>query len=325
MQKFHFITHDITDAKFNIASEEYLLRQKQDYYIYIWVNAPAVIIGVNQNAIEEVNLDYTNSHGINVVRRITGGGAVYHDKGNICYTVIAPYDSEQDNYRKFTDPVIKYLNSLGVNATFSGRNDITIDSKKISGNAQTVFNDRIMHHGTLLFDTDGEVLSRALKPNKLKMQSKGIKSIRARVTNIRECLPNDLTANEFKDGLCKELSKDCLHYQFTQEDLDAINQLITQKYNTYEWNIGKSPKGNNLFEKKFDFGVISINFDTEQGVMQNVNIHGDFFTKKDLNELAQKLNGTRFERNAVLKKLSDIDEYIVGANAEQIVNAFFES
>ena len=173
MQKFKFITHDNTDAYFNLASEEYLLKQTDDYYIYLWVNDRAVIVGTNQNAIEEVNLSYTESAGVKVVRRLTGGGTVYHDKGNLCYTIIAPYNAEEDNYKKFTAPVIEYLKSLGVNASFSGRNDIVIDDKKISGNAQTVYKDRIMHHGTILFNADTEELSKCLNPSKSRCKVKG--------------------------------------------------------------------------------------------------------------------------------------------------------
>ncbi|MCQ2387046.1 MAG: lipoate--protein ligase family protein [Clostridia bacterium] len=169
---FKFISHDIHNAYFNLASEEYLLKIKGGYYFYLWVNEPAVIVGINQNTLAEVNLQYVDKNDIKVVRRLTGGGAVYHDLENICYTVIAPYNQNEDNYKKFTAPVIEYLNSLGVKAEFSGRNDITVDGKKISGNAQTIVGDKIMHHGTLLFKTNMEVLEGALKPNKLKVESK---------------------------------------------------------------------------------------------------------------------------------------------------------
>ena len=201
MQKFKFITHDNHDAYFNIASEEYLLKHTDGFYFYLWINDPAVIVGTNQNAIEEVNLSYTQENGIKVVRRMTGGGTVYHDGGNLCYTVIAPFNPEQDNYKAFTAPVIEYLNSIGVKAEFSGRNDITVDGMKISGNAQTVYKNRIMHHGTLLFDTDMSVLGSALNPSKLKIESKGIKSVRARVTNISEHLGGKMSITEFRRGL----------------------------------------------------------------------------------------------------------------------------
>ena len=322
MDKFLFLTHDFTDPYFNLASEEYLLRHRKEYFIYLWINSPAVIVGINQNALQEVNLDYTESHGIKVVRRQTGGGAVYHDLNNLCYTVIAPFDETVDNYRQFTAPVIEYLNSLGVKAEFSGRNDIVIDGKKISGNAQTVWSGRIMHHGTLLFDTDMSALTFALKPNKLKMESKGIKSVRARVTNIKEYLP-DLTVTDFKKRLSEYFGKTCQRYELTDDDIAAINALVSDKYSRYEWNIGRSPKGKNLFERKFSFGIFSLSFDTENGKMENAEITGDFFSKKEIKEFAEKLNGIEFTKSAVSDVFGKIGDYINGAEGEEIVKELF--
>lgn len=323
MEKFYFITHDNTDAYFNIASEEYLLKQKEGYYFYLWVNAPAVIVGVNQNTIEEVNLSFTEQNHIKVVRRLTGGGTVYHDLNNLCYTIIAPFDEKEDNYKKFTSYVIEYLNELGVNATFSGRNDITVDGFKISGNAQTVYNGRIMHHGTLLFNTDMSVLESALKPNKLKIQSKGIKSVRARVKNIYDALPVKMTLCQFKKGLKDKFSKIALSYEFNDKDVDAINELVEQKYSTFNWNIGYSPKGKNTFEYKFDFGVLNVNFDVINGKIEKAKITGDFFHKKPIEQLENKLNGCNFDKKSVLIALEDVASYIVNSNANEIVDKLF--
>lgn len=324
MQKFKFITHDNHDAYFNLASEEYLLKHTDGYYFYLWINDPAVIVGTNQNAIEEVNLSFTNSNGIKVVRRLTGGGTVYHDGGNLCYTVIAPFDPQKDNYKAFTSPVINYLNTLGVKAEFSGRNDITVDGRKISGNAQTVYKDRIMHHGTLLFDTDMSVLGKALNPSKLKIESKGIKSVRARVVNISELMHNKTTIDEFKAGLKAVFLKECEEYEFTSGDLDKINKLVEEKYSRYEWNIGSSPKGKNSFTKKFPFGILTVNFDTDGGVVKNFKFTGDFFCKKDIVELEEKLDGVRFTKIDLSRALSNAGDYIVGADGEQIVSEILD-
>ena len=322
MDRFLFLTHDLTDPYFNLASEEYLLKEKTENFIYLWINSPAVIVGVNQNTVQEVNLDYTNSHGIKVVRRQTGGGAVYHDLNNLCYTVIAPFDENADNYKRFTAPVIEYLKFLGVKAEFSGRNDIVIDGKKISGNAQTVSGGRIMHHGTLLFDTDMTALTYALKPNKLKIESKGIKSVRARVTNIKEYLPN-MTVKEFKDGLKEYFKKSCEEYRFTDDDIKAIKKLVRDKYSSYEWNIGRSPKGKNLFEYKFPFGIFSFSFDTVGGKIQNADISGDFFSAGDIKEFSARLNGVKFVKEDVLAAFSCVSDYIKGANNAEIVDKLF--
>ena len=322
MDKFLFLTHDFNDPYFNLASEEYLLKERKENFIYLWINAPAVIVGVNQNTVQEVNLDYTSSHGIKVVRRQTGGGAVYHDLNNVCYTVIAPYDENADAYREFTAPVIEYLNSLGVKAEFSGRNDIVVDGKKISGNAQTVFGGRIMHHGTLLFDTDMTALTFALKPNKLKTESKGIKSVRARVTNIREYLPAT-TISEFKNGLAEYFKKTCDEYRLTESDIAAINKLVADKYSKYEWNIGRSPKGKNLFEYKFPFGILSFSFDTVEGKIQNADISGDFFSTGDIKEFSNSLNGVKFTKKDMTAAFSVVTNYIKGASADEIIEKLF--
>ncbi len=324
MEKFYFITHDNRDAYFNLASEEYLLKQKGGYYFYLWINDPAVIVGINQNAFEEVNLSYTELNGIKVVRRLTGGGTVYHDGGNLCYTVIAPYDKDVDNYKKFTAPVIEYLNELGVPAEFSGRNDITVDGKKISGNAQTVYGDKIMHHGTILFDTDPDALTFSLNPNKLKTESKGIKSVRARVTNIKDRLRKIVTIEQFKNGLADKFLSFCQPYSFDKQDIKAIDKLVDERYSRFEWNMGRSPKGKNVFTKKFNFGIMTISFDTEKGIMQNVNITGDFFSLKDVNELAQNLNGVRYEKADLLLAFERANEYICNADGKEIANAMFE-
>lgn len=324
MEKFYFIEHDNTDPYFNIASEEYLLKRKKGYYVYVWQNAPSVIVGVNQNAFAEVNLGYTESNGVKVVRRLTGGGAVYHDLNNVCYTVIAPYEDKEQTYHKFTAPVIEYLKSINVNAEFSGRNDITIDGKKISGNAQTVFENRIMHHGTLLFDTDVSALSKTLTANKLKIESKGIKSVRARVTNVKEYLGQNFTIKEFIEGLKNFLKKDCEEYRFNEEDIKAIKELSNNKYSTYEWNMGYSPKGKNVFEDKFDFGIFTLNFDTVDGKVQNANIHGDFFSRKDVKDFCAKLNGTKWEKSQLEKVFSEISDYIVNADGKIIVEKIFQ-
>lgn len=323
MATFKFITHENNDAYFNLASEEYLLKQTDGYYFYLWINAPAVIVGINQNAAQEVNLAYTKSHGVKVVRRLTGGGAVYHDKGNLCYTVIAPYDENVDNYRKFTAPVIEYLNSLGVKAEFSGRNDITLDGKKISGNAQTVFGNRIMHHGTILFSSDMDGLTRSLNPSKIKVESKGIKSVRARVTNVTEHLKTSMDIDEFKAGLKETFLKTCEEYTFTVADIEKINALVKDKYSKYEWNIGRSPKGKNKFEHKFSFGIFTLTFDFDKGVISNAEISGDFFEKRRVCELAQTLNGKKFLKSEIKAALKDAGDFIVGADGEEIAEKMF--
>ena len=323
MDDFRLIVSDTRDPYVNLATEEYLLRQTAGYWLYLWRNDPAVIVGVNQNAVEEVNLDYTAANGIKIVRRLTGGGTVYHDPGNVCYTIIAPYDPAADHYRVFTAPVVAYLNGLGVAAAFSGRNDITVDGCKISGNAETVWQGRILHHGTVLFDTDMTALGAALRPNKLKMESRGIKSVRARVTNVKDRLPTPMTADAFFAGLVAFFEKGRERYDFSPADKAAVEALVREKYATFAWNVGRSPKGSNLFEAAFPFGVLSLRFDTENGLIRNATVYGDFFSLRDVKELAACLEGVPFERQAVERALSVVGDYIKGATAGEIVQKMF--
>lgn len=320
---YKFIRSDITDPQFNIASEEYLLKHTDGYYVYLWRNSPAVIIGNNQNTLLEVNLGYAKQKGVQVVRRLTGGGAVYHDLNNVCYTVIAPYNPNQNNYKAFTIPVIEFLKSLGVQAEFSGRNDVCIDGKKISGNAQVVYKDRIMHHGTLLFDTDLTVLDGVLIPNALKTQSKGIKSNRARVTNIRSHLKEDMTCEHFFNQLCEHMCKSLSTYAFTPQDVNAINGLVKEKYSTYEWNVGKSPVGSNRFDARLSFGTLALTFDLKDGLINNAQLFGDFFATDGLNEFISNLNGKRFTLQDVTLALSGIENFIKGATATELVEKLF--
>ena len=323
MDKFIFISHDNTDPYFNLASEEYLLKQTDGFYVYLWVNSPAVIVGVNQNAFSEVRLNVLEEKNIKLVRRLTGGGAVYHDLNNLCYTIIAPYDEGKTSYKEFTAPVIEYLNSLGVKAEFTGRNDVSIDGKKISGTAQTVYKNRVMFHGTLLYKTDFDVLSSVLSPDKLKIESKGIKSVRKRVTNISEYLPN-VSFNEFRKGIADFLKKDKRVRTFNSEEITQIEKLKREKYLTYDWNFGNSPKGENEYSARFSFGTVKVNFDTVSGVMQNVKITGDFFSEKGISGLEEKFNGTKLQKEDLEKVIDLVPKYISGADAEEIKKEIFK-
>lgn len=324
MGKFYFINGISQEPSFNIASEEYLLKEKEDFYIYVWRNSPAVIVGVNQNTLSEINVNYLDNNNIKLVRRITGGGAVYHDLNNICYTVIAPYNKGEETFKRFSLPVISFLKTLGIEAEFSGRNDILVDKKKISGTAETVYKDRIMHHGTLLFDTDFSVMEKVLNPDKIKTESKGIKSVRSRVTNIKNHLKDPIDINEFVDILCAYLKKDLNEYFFNEKDLENINKIKQNKFDLYEWNFGYSPKGTNEINVRFNFGTIKFSFDLIDGKIDSSNFSGDFFLLKPLDEFYKNLNGTKWQKDCVYQAILDIGEYIKGANSEEIITKFFE-
>lgn len=309
--------------QFNLATEEYLLKHTDGEYVLLWVNSPAVIIGCNQNALEEVNLDYVKNNGVEVVRRISGGGAVYHDYGNVCYTIITSR-TEEDSYEYFSRGVIGYLSQLGVRAEFTGRNDISVDGKKISGNAQCVHRNRIMHHGTILFNSDMEAVQNALKPNKLKMQSKGVKSVRKRVINVCEVLPSPISVEEFIKGLAEYFSKTAALATLTDGQIEQIDRLAKDKYSSFEWNYGYSPVASAKAEMRFNYGTVQASFRVEDGKLQDVVFTGDFFSQKEISGLNHALNGVLYAEKSVLDGLENVGEYIVGATADDIARLFFK-
>lgn len=323
MQNFKFISSKITDAQFNIASEEYLLKRTDGFYFYLWQNSPSVIVGSNQNTLLEVNVQKAQEKCVKIVRRLTGGGAVYHDLGNVCYTIIAPYEKEENAFRFLSAPLISFLKTLGVTAEFSGRNDILIDGKKISGTAQVIYKDRVLHHGTILFDTDLNALSEVLTANKLKTESKGVKSVKARVTNVKDYLKTDMNVEEFFNALCSFFSNNLEEYKFTSNDLDEINKLVKEKYSTYEWNIGYSPKGKSRFDGRFIFGTLTLTFDLVDGLIDNAEIFGDYFAKGDIKPIAENLNGKTFTETDFEEALQGIENVIDGASAREIANKIF--
>ena len=321
MTNFKFIYHENFDPYFNIACEEYLLKQTDGFYIRLYKNEPSVIIGSNQNTLQEVNLKECKNLGVKVVRRLTGGGAVYHDLSNVNYSIIAPYNALDGSFNSFCAPIIEYLNSIGVKAEFSGRNDITVDGKKVSGNAQTVYKNRILHHGTLLFDVDLNTLEKVLIPNEIKVKAKGVKSVRARVCNVKEYAKN-VSAESFFNGLVNFLKKDLPTYNLTEKDVLKINELVKQKYSTYEWNVGASLKGSNKIDLRCSFGTLSLSFDLVGGLIDNAELYGDFFGDGVL-EFIKNLNGKRFLKEDFLCALDGIERYIKGANKEEIISKLF--
>ena len=324
MEKFYLVLSPENNPEFNLAMEEFLLKNTDKYFVFLWQNQPSVIIGNNQNAYLEVNFNKAIENNVKIVRRLTGGGAVYHDLNNVNYSIISPYEKNDDNlYIKFTLPVIKYLKSLGVNAEFSGRNDITVNGKKISGNAQVVYKNRILHHGTLLFNTNLDALDSVLKENKLKIESKGIKSNRARVTNILDEMQEKISVEKFFSQLKDFLAKDLEVYLLTKKDLENIVKLKDEKYATFNWNIASSPTGDMRFTHKFTFGVFSLFFSVKDGKIFNAEIFGDFFQKQDIKNFALSLNGINFTKQDLLKAFNNIDQFIVGGDAKEITDKIF--
>ena len=326
------IRNDSKDPHFNLALEEYVFYNFDPSwdYVLLWQNEPSVIIGRNQNTMEEINYKFIKDNNINVVRRMSGGGAVYHDLGNLNYTFIVNSDRDvTSNFKIFTEPVMSALAKLGVKAEFSGRNDITIDGRKFSGNAQHYSKNRLLHHGTILFDSDLIVVQEALNVKIGKMQSKGIKSVRSRVTNVFPYLEEKVTVEEFKDILLKFFLDDDNYkekeYILTEADLAAVKSLMDRKYLTWEWNYGESPAFELEKGKRFEGGNLSLKFNVKEGSLQELKIYGDFFGKKDVSDIEEQLKSKQFQEEVIRGALQQIDfeEYFTGITKDNFVECMF--
>jgi lipoate-protein ligase A len=303
----------ITDPRINLAIEEYALKHLDidETYLLFYINRPSIIIGRNQNTIEEINTDYVEKNDIIVVRRLSGGGAVYHDLGNLNFSFITKDDGDSfHNFRKFTEPVIRALNKLGVKAELQGRNDIVVDGRKVSGNAQFSTGGRMFSHGTLLLNTKLENVAKALKVKKEKIESKGIKSVRSRVANISEFLPEPMTIEEFRSFLLKNIfegEEKIPEYVLTEKDWEKIDEISRNRYQKWEWNYGKSPKFNIQHSKRFPIGSIDVRLEVDKGIIQNCKIYGDFFGVGDVADIEKRLTGVRYDREAMAEALKDVD------------------
>ncbi|ABY95613.1 lipoate--protein ligase [Thermoanaerobacter brockii subsp. lactiethylicus] len=324
-----YIYNKNTNPYFNLAAEEYVLKEFQEECFMLWRNEPSIIVGKNQNTLAEINLDYVRQHKIPVVRRLSGGGAVFHDLGNLNFTFIVNEDvSSFSDFRRFTQPIIDVLRKLSINAEFSGRNDITIDGKKISGNAQYYYKNRILHHGTLLFSSSITDLSAALKVRPVKFEDKGVKSVSKRVTNISEHLKEPITIEQFIDLIMnhiREQTRGSEMYEFTQEDIEKIEKLVREKYSTWEWNFGTSPDYKFKNEKKFAGGTVEVNLNVEKGIIKDIKIYGDFFGKYDVSEVENLLKGVKHSEEEIRKVLSNIgmNDYFANITVDNLIEVMF--
>jgi lipoate-protein ligase A len=318
-----------TDPYFNLAADEFVMKNFKEDCFMLWRNEPSIIVGKHQNTLAEINVDYVRENNIKVVRRISGGGAVFHDLGNLNFTFIRnSEEGAQVDFRKFTRPIIEVLQAIGINAKFEGRNDITIDGKKFSGNAEHVWKTRTLHHGTLLFSAVMTDLSAALKVNPLKFNDKAVKSVRSRVTNISEHLPEKMDVLEFRDRIMKhimEMYPDSKEYEYTADDIAGIEKLRDEKFMTWDWNFGFSPKYD--FEKmiRTEGGSIEFHFNVDKGIIKEIRIYGDFFHKHDIEDVQKSLVGVKHEYNSIVENLSrfNFNEYFKNIKVEEFAQGMF--
>lgn len=324
-----YIDNNCTDPYFNLALEEYLLREKKDEYFVLWRDEPCIVIGKNQNTLSEINEEYIKKHDIKVVRRQSGGGAVFHDLGNLNFTFIVEDDGKKFNdFETFVIPIIGVLNELGIKAEFSGRNDLLIDGKKFSGNAQCKYKNRVMHHGTLLFSSDIVNLSDALISKPLKFSDKAVKSVSSRITNISEHLHESLDVMDFKNKIFEYISrkeKEKVITTLDNEEIEKVKNLVKTKYETWKWNFGQSPKYNFYNEKKLSAGTIELSIDVEKGTIKNINIFGDFFGEENIEDIERALIGKEHNIEEIKEVIGNIDitNYFGNISKEDFISLFF--
>ncbi len=325
--KLSYLDLTTTDPHYNLAAEQYIFDSlpRDRAYFMLWQNDNAVIIGKHQNTLAEINEPYINANGVRVVRRLSGGGAVYHDLGNLNFTFITDAgDTGELDFALFCKPVIATLAEFGVKAEVNGRNDMTIDGRKFSGNAQYVREGRVMHHGTIMFDSDLSVVSQTLHVDAAKIRAKGVASVRSRVTNVREHIKGDVTLPEFRRALLRHVSEENggERYDFTQKDKAAIRKLCDERYATWEWNYGASPECSIMCKERVEgCGTVEIYLDVKDGIIASAAFRGDFFSAVEPEVLARKFVGKRACEETYREILSgeDISGYFAGLQNEQFL------
>ena len=314
-----------TDVYYNMAFDEYALEQLplDEPLFYLWQNRAAVIIGLNQNIHAEVDLDYAREHDIAVARRITGGGAVYHDLGNLNYTIVGRSADIERDYPEYARHMLRALQALGLQAELSGRNDILMEGRKVSGYAKRVYKDRLMVHGTLMYDVDLEQLTRVLTPPTEKLAAKGIASVRSRVTNLRTHLPQYADIHAFAHALEEHLS--CQYrdaeYLLTEAQLAEIGTIAKDKFASTDWLYGRSPSSTIAHAKRLPCGNVSIHLDIKRGCIAQCAITGDFLGNRPIATIESLLQGCLYERTALQERLGSVEmqEYLDHTDVEAFI------
>lgn len=294
-----FIANNSSDPRTNLALEEFLLRHApvEEMLFLFYVNEPAVVIGRNQNAFEEVDPDYLAANGIQLVRRLSGGGTVYHDQGNLNFSFISPNQNDLHNFAKFTAPIVAVLNRLGVKAELRNRSSLFVGDKKISGNAQYASRGRILSHGTLLFDADLAMLNRAVRPRPLPIESKAVQSVRANVINIGDLLPQSMALAQFQQTILRHLFGETIPtYKLTENDWTQIARIRVERYESWDWNIGRSPKFTIHRSRQLPAGHVMIEIEVDKGRIQRCKIEAEFMSRPTITAVTAALHGCQYER-----------------------------
>ena len=329
---------EIHDASVNLAIEYYLLNEIEldEPLLLFYINDNSIIIGKNQNTYEEVNTEYVEENNVNVVRRFSGGGAVYHDLGvlNFCFITKDDGDSFR-NFKKFTQPVIDALHKMGVeDAELKGRNDLVIGDKKFSGNAMYSKNGRMTAHGTLMFDSQIDAVVGALRPKKHKLESKGIKSVRSRVTNIMPFMDDEyqnMSTKDFRERLLLNIfdveeTSDVKEYVLTEEDWENIDKFAAMYTANWDWNYGESPNFDLERSERIEgVGTVEVKLNVENGLITDIKMFGDFFGLGEITDVEDKLRGTKYEMKSIEKALEEVDinKYIGSVTPQELAKIIY--
>lgn len=320
-----YIINECRDPYFNMAFDEYCLQSvaSDEPFFFLWQNSPTVVIGVNQNPYKEVDLDYLEREGINLVRRITGGGAVFHDDGNVNFTFIGSYTNDREVFEHYIGYIVEALKKMGINGVaMSGRNDILVNGKKISGCAKRVFRDRCMVHGTLLYDVDTEVLKKVLDGPKSKLRLKGTSSVKGQIANIKTLLPNIADVEQFKEVLTEILSGNSEQIVISDEVLAKVRQNGIDKYASKSWVYGKLAESNICYEQKFACGMVEVEMVVNNRVIESVRFNGDFLGNEKIEELELLIKGQKYSHShlVALFEVSAVANYLDKITAQKLAN-----
>ena len=323
-----YIENTVTDPAFNMAAEEWLLTETLDEVFMLWRNEPCILIGRNQNTLSQIDERFVRERNIPVVRRMSGGGAVFNDLGNVNFTFIANGSADDGlDFQRFTTPILEALRGMGVACSFEGRNDLLIDGKKFSGNAQHMHKNRILHHGTLLFSADMADLSGALRVDPEKFRDKAVKSVTSRVTNIASHLPSPMSVTEFIEALMTVVSQQAADtiVSLSGEEVAAINGIADARYRTWDWNFGRSPAYDFTRTVRTSGGLLEVHLEIEKGRITSARLFGDYFGIYSISDIEQLLEGCLHDRAALEQRLAGVslDEYMMGVSRSALVDALF--